>query len=161
MLSTLRHYCISNSIDITFDTDRLSLLLRGIRQTQTPNCRPTNAVKLLHLTHIISSATAMFHQRLTPEGHVQSSILWVTQAQWDVPVPGNAKPSAIEIWCHFKAKLPPCQVQIIQTFVTSSWYKGTAPKTADYSPWNAYEQLSAQCHCSGIWPLVQLLSFWG
>ena len=64
-LSALRHYCRSNSIDITFDTDRLSLLLRGIRQTQTPNCRPTNAVKLSHLTRIILSAAAMFDQRLS------------------------------------------------------------------------------------------------
>ena len=65
MLSALRHYCRSNSIDITFDPHRLSLLLRGIRQTQTQNCRQTNAVKLSHLTRMISSATAMFDRRLS------------------------------------------------------------------------------------------------
>ena len=59
-LSALRFHCRSNDIHITFDTARLALLLKGIKRTQIPKLRATNAVKLSHLTRLMSAASTIF-----------------------------------------------------------------------------------------------------
>lgn len=60
-LSAVRHHCNSNYIEISFDTPRLQLLLKGVRRrNDSIAIRPNHVVKVRQLQKICNSADKLF-----------------------------------------------------------------------------------------------------
>lgn len=65
ILSGIRHYCISHSIDLNFGNPRLALILKGIQRSNSrQQNRPKNAVRIHHLKRICSAASVIFDSDL-------------------------------------------------------------------------------------------------
>lgn len=55
-LSALRHFCNSNNLPFSFDTPKLRLVIRGLKQSQMPSTRNTQALPYSALSRICVAA---------------------------------------------------------------------------------------------------------
>ena len=108
ILSGLRHHCKANSIAIRFDTDRLKLVLQGIRKSDASSkrSRSTNHITKAHLTKLCHAADSFY----------RSNIAIKCKAIFCVAFFGPIRPS--EISCSKGAPQHQMRVKVASTELT-------------------------------------------